>query len=45
MSFAVQIWVIDRVGPMFVSAYLPVQTMLVAIMATVALGEEFYLGG
>ncbi|KDO71057.1 hypothetical protein CISIN_1g018069mg [Citrus sinensis] len=45
MSFAVQIWVIDRGGPMFVSAYLPVQTMLVAIMATIALGEEFYLGG
>ncbi|KAH9662958.1 protein WALLS ARE THIN 1 [Citrus sinensis] len=39
------IWVIDRGGPMFVSAYLPVQTMLVAIMATIALGEEFYLGG
>ncbi|GAY42618.1 hypothetical protein CUMW_068310 [Citrus unshiu] len=45
MSFAVQIWVIDRGGPMFVSAYLPVQTMLVAIMATIALGEEFYFGG
>ncbi|KAJ0040068.1 hypothetical protein Pint_28364 [Pistacia integerrima] len=45
MAFAVQIYVIDRGGPVFVSAYLPLQTMLVAIMATVALGEEFYLGG
>ncbi|TXG59740.1 hypothetical protein EZV62_014313 [Acer yangbiense] len=45
MAFAIQIWVIDRGGPVFVSAYLPVQTMLVAVMATVALGEEFYLGG
>ncbi|KAH7566333.1 hypothetical protein JRO89_XS08G0139500 [Xanthoceras sorbifolium] len=45
MAFAIQIWVIDRGGPVFVSAYLPVQTMLVAVMATIALGEEFYLGG
>ncbi|KAJ4714288.1 WAT1-related protein [Melia azedarach] len=45
MSFAIQIWVIDRGGPVFVSAYLPMQTMLVAIMATIVLGEEFYLGG
>ncbi|XP_041020695.1 protein WALLS ARE THIN 1-like isoform X2 [Juglans microcarpa x Juglans regia] len=45
MGFAVQTWVVDRAGPVFVSVYLPVQTLLVAVMASVVLGEEFYLGG
>lgn len=45
IGFAIQIWVIQRGGPVFVSGYLPLQTMLVAIMASIALGEEFYLGG
>ncbi|BBG94870.1 Walls Are Thin 1 [Prunus dulcis] len=34
-----------RGGPVFVAVYQPVQTLVVAIMASVALGEEFYLGG
>jgi hypothetical protein len=29
----------------FVAVYQPVQTFVVAIMASLALGEEFYLGG
>jgi hypothetical protein len=45
LAFAVQTWVIDRAGPVFASVYLPVQTLLVAVMASVVLGEEFYLGG
>ncbi|KAI4339908.1 hypothetical protein MLD38_024792 [Melastoma candidum] len=45
IAFAVQIWCIDRGGPVFVAVYQPVQTFLVAIMATFLLGEEFYLGG
>jgi drug/metabolite transporter (DMT)-like permease len=45
LAFAVQTWVIDRAGPVFASVYLPVQTILVAVMASVFLGEEFYLGG
>lgn len=44
-AFAIQIWVIDKGGPVFFSLYLPLQTLLVAIMATLILGEEFYLGG
>ncbi|MCH99322.1 auxin-induced 5NG4-like protein, partial [Trifolium medium] len=32
-------------GPVFVAVYQPVQTLVVAIMASLALGEEFYLGG
>ncbi|KAL2454913.1 Protein WALLS ARE THIN 1 [Abeliophyllum distichum] len=45
IAFAVQIWCIDRGGPVFVAVYQPVQTLVVAIMASAALGEEFYLGG
>ncbi|XP_073009308.1 protein WALLS ARE THIN 1-like [Typha latifolia] len=45
VAFAVQIWCIDRGGPVFVAVYQPVQTLVVAIMASIALGEQFYLGG
>lgn len=45
VAFAVQIWCIDRGGPVFVAVYQPVQTLVVAIMASVTLGEKFYLGG
>ncbi|XP_020574811.1 protein WALLS ARE THIN 1 [Phalaenopsis equestris] len=45
IAFAIQIWCIDRGGPVFVAVYQPVQTFVVAIMASIALGEEFYLGG
>ncbi|KAJ3700491.1 hypothetical protein LUZ61_004196 [Rhynchospora tenuis] len=45
VSFAVQIWCIDRGGPVFVAVYQPVQTLVVAIMASLTLGEKFYLGG
>ncbi|XP_030513806.2 protein WALLS ARE THIN 1-like [Rhodamnia argentea] len=45
IAFAVQIWCIDKGGPVFVAVYQPVQTLVVAIMASIALGEEFYLGG
>lgn len=45
MVFAIQIYVVDRGGPLFVSAYLPLQTLLAALLATFALGEHFYLGG
>jgi drug/metabolite transporter (DMT)-like permease len=45
IAFAVQIWCIDRGGPVFVAVYQPVQTLVVAIMASIALAEQFYLGG
>ena len=45
VAFAVQIWCIDRGGPVFVAVYQPVQTMVVAIMASLTLGDKFYLGG
>ncbi|KAL6493072.1 WD repeat-containing protein wat1 [Orobanche gracilis] len=45
IAFAVQIWCIAKGGPVFVAVYQPVQTLVVAIMASILLGEEFYLGG
>ncbi|XP_073146369.1 protein WALLS ARE THIN 1-like [Henckelia pumila] len=45
IAFAVQIWCIDRGGPVFVAVYQPVQTLVVAVMASLLLGEQFYLGG
>ncbi|PON99536.1 Plant-drug/metabolite exporter [Trema orientale] len=45
MAFAIQIWVIDRGGPVFVSLYFPLQTLLVAVIASLFLDEEFYVGG
>ncbi|KAL9681931.1 hypothetical protein QQ045_013723 [Rhodiola kirilowii] len=45
IAFSVQIWCIDKGGPVFVAVYQPVTTLVVAIVSSVALGEEFYLGG
>ncbi|XP_047982135.1 protein WALLS ARE THIN 1-like [Salvia hispanica] len=45
IAFAVQIWCIDKGGPVFVAVYQPVQTLVVAITSSLLLGEEFYLGG
>ena len=45
MVFAIQIYVVERGGPLLVSAYLPLQTLVAAVLATFALGEHFYLGG
>ncbi|KAL0553405.1 hypothetical protein IC582_007300 [Cucumis melo] len=45
IAFAVQIWCIQRGGPVFVAVYQPVQTLVVAVMASFALGEQFFLGG
>ena len=45
ISFSVHIWCIDRGGPVFVVVYQPVQTIVVAVMASIILGEQFYLGG
>ncbi|CAL9054593.1 unnamed protein product, partial [Musa banksii] len=45
ISFSLQIWCIDRGGPLFVAVFQPVQTVVVAIMAAVILGDQFYSGG
>ncbi|KAK1298087.1 hypothetical protein QJS10_CPB14g00265 [Acorus calamus] len=45
ISFCLQIWCIDRGGPLFVAVFQPVQTVLVAIMASLILGDQLYSGG
>ncbi|KAJ8476101.1 hypothetical protein OPV22_019828 [Ensete ventricosum] len=45
ISFSLQIWCIDRGGPLFVAVFQPAQTVVVAIMAAVILGDQLYSGG
>ncbi|CAL0322368.1 unnamed protein product [Lupinus luteus] len=45
IGFTVQLWCIDRGGPVFVAMFQPVQTFVVALFGSLALGEEFHLGG
>eukprot|EP01018_Ginkgo_biloba_P014090 Gb_29218 [translate_table: standard] len=40
IAFSIQIWCIDRGGPVFVAVYQPVQTIAVAVMASIILGEQ-----
>ncbi|KAF8399061.1 hypothetical protein HHK36_014927 [Tetracentron sinense] len=43
--FSLQTWCIDKGGPVFVAVFQPVQTVLVAIMAALILGDQLYSGG
>jgi tryptophan-rich sensory protein len=45
MTAAIQIWTISKGGPVLASIYLPLQTILVALMTPIVFGEEFFLGG
>ncbi|KAG9449012.1 hypothetical protein H6P81_008977 [Aristolochia fimbriata] len=45
ISFSLQTWCIDKGGPLFVAVFQPVQTVLVAIMASLILGDQLYSGG
>ncbi|OEL37096.1 WAT1-related protein [Dichanthelium oligosanthes] len=45
VAFALQIWCIDRGGPLFTAVFQPVQTVAVAVMAAVILGDQLYTGG
>ncbi|KAJ6820839.1 auxin-induced protein 5NG4-like [Iris pallida] len=45
ISFSLQIWCIDRGGPLFAAVFQPVQTVAVAIMACIILGDQLYSGG
>ncbi|CAI9786884.1 unnamed protein product [Fraxinus pennsylvanica] len=42
---ALQTWCIQKGGPVFVASFQPVQTVLVAGMAFVILGDQLYSGG
>ncbi|KAB5524426.1 hypothetical protein DKX38_022175 [Salix brachista] len=42
---SVQTWCIHKGGPVFVAVFQPLQTILVAIMASLILGDQLYSGG
>ncbi|XP_052179834.1 WAT1-related protein At3g18200 [Diospyros lotus] len=42
---SLQTWCIYKGGPLFVAVFQPVQTVLVAVMAFVVLGDQLYSGG
>ncbi|KAL5748839.1 hypothetical protein ACOSQ2_026136 [Xanthoceras sorbifolium] len=43
--FSLQTWCIHKGGPVFVAVFQPLQTLLVAIMASLILGDQLYSGG
>ncbi|CAN6231517.1 unnamed protein product [Urochloa humidicola] len=45
VALSLQIWCIDRGGALFTAIFQPVQTVMVAIMAAIMLGDELYTGG
>jgi len=42
---SLQTWCIQKGGPVFVAVFQPVQTILVAVMAALILGDQLYFGG
>ncbi|XP_020097532.1 auxin-induced protein 5NG4-like isoform X2 [Ananas comosus] len=45
IALSLQIWCIDRGGPLYTAIFQPVQTVAVAIMSAFILGDQFYSGG
>lgn len=45
LVISLQTWCIQKGGPVFVAIFQPVQTVLVAFMAYIILGDQFYTGG
>ncbi|XVE58740.1 hypothetical protein DITRI_Ditri04bG0193300 [Diplodiscus trichospermus] len=43
--FSLQTWCIHKGGPVFVAVLQPLQTLSVAIMAVITLGDQLYAGG
>ncbi|KAK3225240.1 hypothetical protein Dsin_005102 [Dipteronia sinensis] len=43
--FSLQTWCIHKGGPVFVAVFQPMQTLLVAFMASLILGDQLYAGG
>nr|GMD35649.1 WAT1-related protein At3g18200 [Ipomoea batatas] len=42
---SLQTWCIQKGGPVFVASFQPVQTVLVAVMAFIIIGDRLYTGG
>ncbi|KAF3332701.1 auxin-induced protein 5NG4-like protein [Carex littledalei] len=45
LSLSLQIWCIEKGGALFTATFQPVQTVMVAIMAALILGDQLYSGG
>ncbi|KAJ4781708.1 WAT1-related protein [Rhynchospora pubera] len=45
LSLSLHIWCIDKGGPLFTAVFQPVQTVMVAVMAALILGDQLYSGG
>ncbi|CAD6337814.1 unnamed protein product [Miscanthus lutarioriparius] len=45
IAWYIMIWCINKGGPHFVSVFQPLQTVMVAIMASIFLGDRLYIGG
>ncbi|XP_020585058.1 auxin-induced protein 5NG4-like [Phalaenopsis equestris] len=45
ITFSLQTWCIDRAGPLFVAVFQPSQTVLVALLSAIILGDRLYSGG
>lgn len=45
LVIVLQTWCIQKGGPVFVASFQPVQTVLVAGMASIILGDQLYSGG
>ncbi|KAF8641685.1 hypothetical protein HU200_067707 [Digitaria exilis] len=45
LAWSLKIWCINKGGPLFVAVFQPLQTVMVAIMAAVFLGDQLYSGG
>ena len=43
--FSLQTWCIQKGGPVYVAVFQPMQTLLVAAMASLILGDQLYVGG
>ncbi|CAM6099461.1 unnamed protein product [Calypogeia fissa] len=44
INFSLQSWAIQRGGPLVVSLYTPLSTIIVGILSVVLLGDSYYLG-
>ncbi|WVZ79000.1 hypothetical protein U9M48_026631 [Paspalum notatum var. saurae] len=45
IAWNIKIWCINKAGPHFVAVFQPLQTVMVAIMAAIFLGDRLYTGG
>ncbi|CAD6338860.1 unnamed protein product [Miscanthus lutarioriparius] len=45
LAWSLKIWCINKGGPLFIAVFQPLQTVMVAILAAIFLGDQLYTGG